>query len=373
MGFNGTATSMVLRILFISFLLLQTPDSFAISRKKRNAFKQAKKRFKASDYSKTIEILKKHFNFKSYKTPIGALQLAGYSYSKSKEYRACDTVFTTLIKRKYRKTNARILRRYKESRKSDAVGKVPTTLAMYYYYKAHSIAQIFLSNYDQLDEAMQVKYKKNALMYAKFSLEGEFEEEDPEQIIADINNFNLKKDSIKYKYGSFIGINYVTWRDKLTLVDSNGQESILISNSEGLCLGGGLRKYNAEFEYNINGCIGINNATVGANTDATVNYFQKNVPVIGAMAAVGLIWKPKTEGTGLGFHIPVMYRKGDYTNPADISSQFAGTTLKASSSISVGGLVEGKWNFVKWELSVKFGKFTGLDSSYWSIGMLYGF
>ena len=354
-------------------MLFQVPESFAISQKQKIAFRSAKTAYQDDDYSKTIKILKKNFNLKSRKTPIGALQLAGYSYAKLKKYRECDKVFTNLIKRKYYKTNARILRRYKRKGNADEVGNISSTIAIYYYYKALSISKVYLSRFDQLNEGQRSDYKKNILMYANLSIEGEFDDQDPEQIIADIDNFNNKIAAKKYRYGSFIGINYVTWRDRLTLIGQDGSESTLISNSEGLCLGGGLRKFNAEFEYNINGCVGINNATVGADTDASVNYFQKNVPVLGIMAAVGFIWKPKTEGTGLGFHIPIIYRSGDYTNPADINSQFSGTTLDGASSLSFGGLVEGKWFFTKWELSIKFGKFTQLDSSYWSVGMLYGF
>jgi hypothetical protein len=364
---------MVLRILLIVFIFFQAQSSFAISRKKKKTFNTAKKAFKANDYSKTLSILKRNFNLSSRKTPVGAIQLAGYSYHKLKDFRNVDVTFTNLIKRKYRKTNARIMRNYKKKGSPDNVGKIPATLAMYYYYKGNAIAQTFLKSYDSISARAKETYKKKALMYAGLALEGEFDQEDPEQIIADINNLNKKKEASRYKYGAFLGINYVTWRDKLSLVDANGAESTLISNSEGLCLGGGLRKYNAEIEYNINGCVGINNATVGANTEATVNYFQKNVPVIGIMGAVGVIWKPKTEGTGLGFHIPIMFRKGDYTNPADVNPAYLGTELEGANSISVGGLIEGKWNFEKWEFSVKFGKFTKLDSSYWSLGMQYGF
>ena len=90
------------------------------------------------------------------------------------------------------------------------------------------------------------------------------------------------------------------------------------------------------------------------------------------MVAAGMIWKPKTEGSGLGIHLPIMFRQGDYTNPSDVNPTLD-FTMEGASIISVGALIEGKWNFKKWEMSVKFGKFTKLDSSYWSIGMQYGF
>ncbi len=373
MGFSRTTTSMVLKIFLSLSLLLffHSEKSFALSSQKKRAFKMAKKAYKKKNYSRSLGLLKKYFNLQSKKTPIGAIQLAAYNFKKLRQYRKLDRAFSTLIKRKYRKTSYRITRRYKKAGNADAVGNIPPKLALYYYHKAFAISRIFMKDHKELSKKMKRRYKSYAIMYANLSSEGEFDDEDPDQIVADLNQFRKKNEAIRFKYGTFMGLNYVTWRDKLSLIAADGTESTLISNSEGLCLGGGFRKFNAEIEYNINGCIGINNATVGADTEAFINYFQKNVPVIGIMGAVGAIWKPKTGGTGIGIHIPVMIRKGDYTNPADADPNFAGTELEGTSIVSIGALVEGKWNFKKWEFSIKLGKFTKLDSSFWSLGLMY--
>lgn len=366
---------MVLRIFLVTFLILfQATDANAISRKKRRAFKQAKSAYKKENYSSAVSILKKNFNLKSRKTPIGAVQLAGYCFVKLKQFKNADATFSTLIKRKYRRTSGRIVKKYKKAGNADDVGDIPSTLASYYYYKALAQSQIFMNDYEKLGDPARKKYKESAIMFASLAVEGEFEDEDPEQIIADLTNFNKKKESVKFKYGTFLGVNYVTWRDELTVIESSGAESTLISNSEGLCLGGGLRKYNAEWEYNVNGCVGINNATVGSNASSALDYFQKNVPVIGIMGAVAALWKPKTTGTAIGIHLPVMFRKGEYDHPRVADPvKYDDAEFNGTSAISFGALVEGKWHFEKWEFSMKFGKLTGMDSSLWSLGMLYGF
>lgn len=331
-------------------------------------FEQAKATFAKGNFESTISILRRRYDFRDSSTPYGALTLAAYSYEKMGKLKNAQHIYTFLIKRRFKSINNEIIAAYKLENSADDLPEAPEKLYSYYYKRGNLLSQIYVRDGRYMSTKRKSLYKNTATSYAEIVGESDYEPEDDgdaDEIISRMEAADKNWEMETFKWGWFASLHYLTWRDKLKIVTPSGTSVDIRSTAEGWCLGGGLKYENSWWQWNVNGCYAAMSATVG-NDSTVVNYFQKDVPATAYFVGAGGFWKPNAMDATIGFNIPLMYRSGDYTEPA-------GYQLDNTSTLSYGWLVEAQWNWNRMAYSLKFGKINKFSSSMLFIGALYNF
>jgi tetratricopeptide (TPR) repeat protein len=120
---------MVLKTCLL-FLLLLSATSYA-KRGSKQYFKQAQKQFKSKNYSKSITLLKKGYNFKRPKQmPASVLFLTGSNYQKLGQYDRSNYFYNQLIKNVYGKKHKKVMNAFKKNQVDDL--ELPSTLGATY-------------------------------------------------------------------------------------------------------------------------------------------------------------------------------------------------------------------------------------------------
>jgi hypothetical protein len=140
-----------------------------------------------------------------------------------------------------------------------------------------------------------------------------------------------------------------------------------LSTAIGSCVGGGKKWENSKYEFNFEGCFAVASATISSESRA-VSYQQSSVAVKGFLAGPGMYFKTISDNVLLGLHIPVKYRKGDWTNPNEGQYRF-----EKDSAFEVGYFIQSKIKVKKISLRTRLGKVFPNPGSLWSIGAIYDF
>jgi hypothetical protein len=373
LGFSRAGSPVVLKFLapliFIT-ILFSTQNSFAKkvrkpSKKDRLYFSKAKRAFRNEQYQRALTILKRRYNLSGPGVPAGAHLLAAYSYEKLGKFENARNIFRYLIRRRFRKMDASVLKAFSESGNADDLPEdVPEKLVDYYAGQGILLARLYIRDYHTEPADVVNKYRKQALMYAAIAEEVEHREDEAEDIVQLIEGFDNQQTKKVYHEGYFLTAGLTSWRDVLTLTAPSGTVNEIKTTTKGWRFGAGWRKANDFWEFNIHGSVALTSATVGENTSA-FSYFQSSVPVTAYTIAPGIFWKPLSGGAAIGASLPIMYRSGDYTEPGN------GFVLDNTSIISFGLMLEGQWVFDQYTLGLKFGKMSKLSSSIWTIDLGY--
>lgn len=367
-GIGHFLKNVLLLVAMLLFSLFISQGINAQTSQEAKVFEQAKKRFFEGNYESTISILRQRYDFRDAGTPYGALTLAAFSYEKLGQIKNAQHIYTFLIKRRFRSINNEIISAYKTQKSADDLPEAPEKLYSYYFKRGDLLSQIYVRDGRYMSAKRKKLYRDTAVSYAEIVGESDYESDedlDPEDIISRMDDADKNWEMETYKWGWFTSVHYLTWRDKLKITTPSGTSVDIRSTAEGWCLGGGLKFENAWWQWNVNGCYASMSATVG-NDSEVVNYFQKDVPSSAFFMGLGGFWKHNAMDAAIGINLPLMYRSGDYTEPA-------GYQLDNTSTLSYGYFIEAQWNWKSFAYSVKFGKINKFSSSMLMIGGLYNF
>lgn len=363
----GTILKNVLLLVIMVLFTLFLSQKVSAASDDQKVFAAAKKAFASEQYEQTISILRRRYDFRDANTPYGALTLAAYAYEKMDKLKNAQHIYTFLIKRRYKSMNNEIIAEYKRNG-TDDLPEAPEKLLSYYYKRGDLLSKIYVRDGRYMSTKRKKLYKNTATSYAEIVGDSDYEPEDDgdaDDIITRMENADKNWQMETFKWGWFASVHYLTWRDKLTITTPSNVTIDIRSTAEGWCLGGGLKYENDWWQWNVNGCYAAMAATVG-NDSQVVNYFQKDVGASAFFAGAGGFWKPMAMDATIGINIPLMYRTGDYTEPA-------GYILENTDTFSFGYLIEAQWHWNKWSYSMKFGKINKFSSSMLFAGVLYNF
>ena len=360
---------MVLKSCLIALFLL---SSFSLQAQRRvgkleqRIFKQAKQAFAQGNYANSLRLIKKRYNLRDPNTPSGALSLAGFNFVKLGHYKNANRIFSFLIKNRHRVANKKIVDAYKASGgDTDDLPEGPEKLYLYYHFRAEALSQIYIKDFEKLSEKRRALYRSTALMYANICLDSDYDDDSVEDVITRLENFEKEQKNQVYDDAFFASMAWVSWRDKLDLLLGDGTKAVINSTGEGYCIGGGYKYFNAYWEWNLNACYASTTMTAGGQ-DTQINYFQDGITVNALFVGPGMLYKPKASEVSLGLSLPLVYRKGDYTQPE-------GFILEDTTILTYGYQLEAHWYYGKFGLFSKFGKISRLSSSIWSLGIDYQF
>ncbi len=361
--------------LFILFVGLMLSSSTALAQIRvgsgdKRLFNEAKLAYKNGQYQNVLALLNRRYSLRDSSTPSGALALAGYAYEKLGQWNNAEKIWAFLITQRYRTANSKMTKAYRADA-IDEAQEAPLKLYEYYHRRAEALTQLYQNDYKSLSPRLRDLYSKTALMYVAILEESDDYEDDSYDTIPErLEKFDKEVKAKKYRNNWFLQSSYMSWRDRIGIVFSDGSRAEIESTGEGSCFGGGWRYENDYWEFNLNGCYAMASMTIGAedlgNTTPINNYFQKGVPSTAIMGGPSFLWKPRSKGASFGVHIPFVYRKGDY-EPAPTA------TLEDTQIFTYGYLLQADWRFEKLGISTKFGKVQRFSSSVWSLGLMYTF
>jgi hypothetical protein len=348
-------------ILFSFFLLLFAGSSQArkATIEEKETFKRAKTAYKKGLYDKSLNLLKRRYNFRRTSTPSGALELAALASEKLGYHKDALVIYAVLVKKKYPGVNRNVINAYKENGNAEDIpAELDEKLSYYYYKKAYNAKMLYDENNNNL-------FYRAALMYAEICMEGDHYEDEAEELFEAAGERNNEYKRLVYKKSKNLLVSYMTWQDELTLTSSNGSTQEIKSTAEGTCFGGGFEYANAYVNYKIDGCFAFASATVGEDS-ANIDYFQSNVAERALFLFPGVKWMPGAGGVSIGFSAPLVYRSGDFTEPD-------GFTLDGKSKMGIGLMLESGWRKESFGVDLKLGKVSGFSSTTMSFGMNYKF
>lgn len=354
---------MVLRVLLSVIVFTFTGSLFAqtrITTEDKRIFAQAKQAYSGGRYDLVLNLLNRRFNLRDPKTPSGALALAAYTYEKLDQWKNAETLYAYLITRRYKGDNKKVIGAYRASGIDD-LPDIPKKLLQFYHRRAEALTQIYINDHRRLRPRIKELYKKTALMYVAIIDESDYEDDSYDTIPDRIEKFDSELEARRFETAWYIKSAYMSWRDQISIILPNGQRSEIDTTGEGLCLGGGWRYENEYWEFNVNGCYASAAMTVGKE-NSSINYFQNGVASNALFFGPSALWKPSSKGAAFGFHIPFVYRTGDYTEPQ-------GATLEETSIFTFGYLLEAQWRYEKWGAFTQFGKIRRFSSALWAFGI----
>lgn len=221
-----------------------------------------------------------------------------------------------MIKRSYRKDHIKTLKMLRDDEIDG--DEIPKLLKATYFYLAQSYYAVYNSTQDKL-------YAERAKKYFKICDDSDFNDR-----CADfIENINTKLDLFqksKKSYEFFLYAGRIMFNDRVRIKnDSTGTSATILSATDGLCYGAGLRLQNYFKGWQFSGCAYTGYAGVNGEIDSTT-YKQIGVPIAGLYAEGGYFWRTDSESTRLGISIPVFYRSGFYSQPTGYSIDNAQNT-----------------------------------------------
>lgn len=367
MGFNRSTPFMVL-VFCLLFLFSPTP-SFGQDKssvKKDKAYRLALMAYRERRFGLTLKLLRAEYDLMNTDAPSGVLLLAAFSFQKLGNLTMARRMYEGVIKDKFSEEHEEIMQSYEEDGVDD-LPDIPEKLGTIYEKLAIIYETEYIDTYQSSGPDKRERLKEQTLKFNEICIEMECgDEELLEDSANKIEKFDTENIRRKYHLKKFLSYEYFTWKDRIKLLRSSGEEEDLLTTNEANCLGGGVNYTNFYWEYRLSGCLAYGSATVGNDTPST-GYFQKDVTVYALVASPGAFWRPKAGQISLGFETPMIYRKGDYTSPG------SGFSLEDTSLISFGWAVKGTWQWEKLELFLRAGKFVNFRSSHFSLGLAYGF
>lgn len=242
-----------------------------------------------------------------------------------------------------------------------------TKLQLYYYKLAFLNTQLFSKTNNYSTENERSKYKKNAEGFIGLSRKVSVDEGEL-KLLEDLLQEKISADeSLVYKTQWYAALDFISWQDRLYLVNTGGEKINLLSTAIGTCAGIGRKWENVKYEFDMEGCLAYATASISSE-NKSVKYQQSSVSVTGFLFGPGMYFKTFSENVLLGFHIPVKYRQGDWTNPDESLYR-----LENEKSWEVGYFIQSKIKVKSFSLRTRLGKVFPNPGSIWSIGLLYDY
>lgn len=360
-------------LILVALLYLgKSIDVYAVSVEDKKIFQKAKDFFKNRDYQKSLDHIKDHFNIKDSNVPVGALTLAGFNYEKLGELKKAKNIYQYVLKRNYREQNKIIMDAFKNEKLDDIVGKYKRVYIIYHRF-AEVMSLLYITQYEKLEESLKQSYKDKALRYVSILEEIEYEDDSYDVIAERFEKFEQELKARQYKSRWYLESSYVSWKDQFQLNSSAGSKLDIEATSEGTCLGAGWRYYNAYWEYGLNGCYAIASGTAAKTPDSTssLDYSQSGITTTALFLGPTIMYRPKSNNSGFGIHLPAVWRKGEYSVPEPDLSTGTTYSIEGSSLFTLGVVFQGEWSLESWGINTKFGKILKGTSTFWSIGFSY--
>ncbi len=327
---------MAIRILTL-FLILFSAQAFAQKGSAKKYLSLAVKANAKKQYSRSNQYLSKIYNFKrTKKIPGQILYLYAVNLQKLGKHKNAIYYFNQTIKKRFLKSHIKALK----ALKADEVDgdEIPKLLKATYFYMAQSYYVIFTSSEDKL-------YAERAKKFFRICDDAGFNDRCSDFL----DNINKKldvKEKSKRSFEFFLYAGRIMFNDRVKIKNSTtGTTASIISNTDGLCYGAGLRLQNYYKGWQASGCAFSGYAGVSGEIDSTA-YKQLGVPVAGLYLEGGYFWRTDNESTRLGVSVPIFYRSGLYSQPS-------GYTIEETKNTSFGIAISTGFQLPLVELEIK--------------------
>lgn len=358
---NGTDSSMAIRLKVITFIFILLASNSWADRSQK-IFQKAKKSYSKQRYSISLKILESHFDLLGPKTPTGAMVLGAWNNYHLKNYFRAQKIWAHLIRTRFKKINKAVVTSYTKNQSTDFLpDDIPEKMLGYYFERYKNMIEYKIKQYDLLSEVTSKNLLDAVVMYKDILIETEIQEDEVEKLWEKLENYKTAREKVVFKNNWYVYTGLLSYKDKLTLTQPNGDQATISSSSQGWCLGLGKQYENAFIRYSAEGCFGNQTTTVGSDE---INYFQKDVPAVTLMLTPKISWRTPAQNSYIGLGTPLLYRKGDFTEPANY--EISDKTL-----ISYGLTVHGEWKIQKYALFFQMGKISKFSSALWLAGFQY--
>lgn len=307
---------MALKILVLFFMLGCLP-ALGQSNSQKRFISLASKAHSKKEYEKSNGYISKAYNIKKTRgVPSRVLYLYAVNLQKLGKHKASIYYFNRMIKKGYLKAHVKAIKMLQ----ADEVDgdEIPKLLNATYFYMAQSYYAIFASTDDKL-------YAERAKKFFKICDDSGFND----RCYDFIENINAKLDVIqksKKSFEFFVYAGRIMFNDRVKIKNNDtGNSATILSATDGLCYGAGLRLQNYFKGWQFSGCAYSGYAGVNGEIDSTT-YKQLGVPIAGLYAEGGYFWRTDSESTRLGVSVPVFYRSGLYSQPSGYSIEGARNT-----------------------------------------------
>ncbi|GAB4012694.1 MAG: hypothetical protein Fur0010_08820 [Bdellovibrio sp.] len=356
---------MVLRCILIFLFASSAFGAKANKQRDEDLFRHAKELYSQGKYLQSLRLLESRYSFKSAETPSGALILAAWDLEKLGEYVQAQNLIAQILRSRYGREHQAAMQTYKNEG-VDSLEDLNPKLLELYHRRAFLLSKIYQELYFKVDAQKRDEYKKMALMYVDIlANQDKYEDETYDQIPKEIEAFELKIERETWKTNFFVSSYWTSWRDRLDLVNPNGDKVALKSTTRGFSLGYGVIIEKWQWRYLLEGQYTQGSAVAGRES-STLNYFEDEVSVRTFGVWPSVQYRPNSGKASIGFSIPLMYRSGNYTEPQ-------GYQLEGLSVFSVGYGLEFNWDLEKISVVSRFAKLTSMSSSLWQLGLRYNF
>ncbi len=294
-----------------------------------------------------------------------ALERLAISFERREKFKEAIEVYRKIIVNFNKEAHEKVLSTPPSKMESSYYDK--TKLQLYYYKLAFLNTQLFSKTNNYTLENERNKYKKNAEGFIGLARKVKVDEAEL-KLLEDLLQEKIAKDeSLEYKAHWYAALDFISWQDRLYLVNNVGQKVNLLSTAIGTCVGAGRKWENVKYEFDLEGCFALATATIDSENKA-IKYQQSSVSVKGFIFGPGMYFKTFSDNVLLGFHIPVKYRQGDWTNPDDTLYR-----LEREKTWEAGYFIQSKIKVKSVSLRTRLGKVFPNPGSIWSIGILYDY
>lgn len=355
---------MVLRLLLLFIISL----SLHAREKDLNQvhYKRIVELYEKGNIDEALNILKTNIDLNRSEVSSDIMFLAAAIYHKKGDTKKALSTLNFLIKKKYMNEHRKAYASFSATGNASELSELPKGLILIYLQKSLIYIDILKVQYAKMTVSQRQHLSQMIRMSAETALEVGFKEDFADALLLTLRE--IEKDFTDHQVLTnwFTGLHYVTWRDEITLKTLAGDEVKIRTTNSGLMAILGKRWANAFNEWSISGGYALSDATVG-NDDPNVNYFQSGVGVNLLAASGDWHWRPSAGSIALGVEGILVFRVGDYEEPANSNG------IDDKSKITLGTLASFKWRLDPVEFQTKFGKLLGMPSSFVSFGLNYHF
>lgn len=333
---------MVLRIVILATFLF---SSVGYAQNRSLYLKKAQKQFLKGRPDTALKTLNRFYNLKQInKLPPSVLNLLGLIYQKKKKYRLSAKLFHLTIRKKYRKQHNEVVRELNYDNLDDL--KINSKLLRIYYH----LGQNYYYIYSKTDN---FSYFNASRTYFRICDKKGHLASSTKRYLDSLNEKLEYVESLEKTISFYANAGGILFQEPITLVNKNDDkdEVDLISNNNGVCVGGGMMYGNIKHGWDIYGCAYTAAATITNAVGSSVQYKQKDVAVTGFYMSPGYYYRPYDKLSSIGLSVPLFYRTGDFSDTENY-------TVKAKGQLSAGISIDAKWGFTeKWSIDMRLSNF----------------
>ncbi len=291
-----------------------------------------------------------------------ALERLAISFERREKLKEAIEIYRKLITQFNKPLHEKVI-------SSSAPVEVDTAkLPLYYYKLAFLNTQLFIKSHSYTADAEKARYKKNAEGFIGLARKVKVDEGELKLLDDQLKEKIVFEENLLFKPNWYALWEVVSWQDHVHLINTTTSvKHNLLSTNLGACVGAGRSWQNVKYEFNAEGCFAMANSTISSESRA-ITYQQSKVPVKGIIAGPGMYFKSFSENVLVGFHLPIMYRTGDWTLPENQPYRF-----EKDKSVGVGYFLQTKFKVKSVSVRTRLGKIFPNPGSHWSIGALYEF